>query len=973
MTENDSTYKLTLDRAHSAVLSHDYTLAARLYKNLLREDSQNEELLYALGDLYQRSGNDSQAIPLYNQIVNANPSDVKALNCLGSIYRRLKRYDESISVLEKAVVADESNVQTFYNLGFTYKLMGKNKDAIQCFNTVVEENSNDVLAYNHLGSIYAEEKDFEKSIASYQRGLKVDPNHPILHLNLAKCYEKQGAEEFAEKEYEAALRSKPGWLDAIDGYADLLLKKNHGRLASDLLAQAVRLNPNNAAVHEKMGDAYSIQSDFDNAEDEYIEAIRINPESTSAISSLASVYEKNGKVQEAIRAMQKYEELSPNNSAMLKQYADILLSADKVNIAKKKIKEVWDLNPDDVQTLNLLGQYYICCGLEAKAEGCFKRIREIDPLYNEYVIDSARRYHQKGQFEKAETNIKRYLETNSPSSRASNLLAENYEKLSRYQEALDQYKQLADIDMENKLYQRGIERVTLKMEEIAQNEDYNSSASSGNGVGGAVHEEGMRLPEAKLISVDDDIEPRIDFSDMNQRLSAEDMVRHSNRGFTFENLTHEDNSGGSPFDRRLDDELQASNSTDTSFDNLIPASDSILDDEDFFGQTGQTVSAAPGAPVESLMDSSFMEEDVKGTAKTTPSQTMELSDGWDEPEDEDPAPARKPAPPKPSQKSEETKKKAEEEDFSADDDFDFKSSPLYTPPAEDSDETDVLEDDYGFETSMPEPGIESTSEDDDTLVLESSDETVESSGPEDVFAEEDSSEEDVFSADETEISSLDDDDEDDVVFVDSAEEIESDDSAESTDEDFVFDEETEPSGEENETEISNVDLFSEDEPVADEEPFEGADPDTEENPFAAVMPEVEENTEEEETASEEEQPASDSSFEEEPLQLSADLFLKLKDLSTYLPLDKKTAFLESKVNLQLEYLIRKCSGVFGLLKEAQKIRDNLNLNDVDVDISNEAVRNMLVYIKTLLPSLPDRNIALSLQEEIDITIQKLLG
>ena len=231
----------------------------------------------------------------------------------------------------------------------------------------------------------------------------------------------------------------------------------------------------------------------------------------------------------------------------------------------------------------------------------------------------------------------------------------------------------------------------------------------------------------------------------------------------------------------------------------------------------------------------------------------------------------------------------------------------------------------------------------------------------------------MFSADETEISSLDDDDEDDVVFVDSAEEIESDDSAESTDEDFVFDEETEPSGEENETEISNVDLFSEDEPVADEEPFEGVDPDTEENPFAAVMPEVEENTEEEETASEEEQPASDSSFEEEPLQLSADLFLKLKDLSTYLPLDKKTAFLESKVNLQLEYLIRKCSGVFGLLKEAQKIRDNLNLNDVDVDISNEAVRNMLVYIKTLLPSLPDRNIALSLQEEIDITIQKLLG
>ena len=262
MSDNNSNANLMLERANAAVLSRDYSLATRLYRTLLLSDPDNTDLLFALGDLYQKSGNDAKAIPIYKQLIEKNPKDVVSMNFLGSIYRRIKQWDDSIDILEKAVIVDETNMQTFYNLGFTYKLMGRNEEAIQCFNTVVEENPNDVLAYNHIGSIYASENEHDKAVSAYQRGLKIDPNHPILHLNMAHSYEKLGSDDLAANEYELALRSKPGWLDAIDGYADLLLKKRDIKSVSEMLSQAIRLNPQVASVHSKMGHVYGMQGDF---------------------------------------------------------------------------------------------------------------------------------------------------------------------------------------------------------------------------------------------------------------------------------------------------------------------------------------------------------------------------------------------------------------------------------------------------------------------------------------------------------------------------------------------------------------------------------------------------------------------------------------------------------------------------------------------------------------------------------------
>ena len=177
-----------LNRAKSALIAHDYALAARIYKNLIMEEPDNVDYKIQLGNLYTKAGKDDQALTIFQQINKNNSENLDVLIAISGIYRRQKKYEESVGILERALVmckgSPKDRAKISYNLGFTYRQMGNYDDAILCFEEVVEENPSDVLANNHLGAIYALQEKHTKAIEAYNRGLKFDSYHPILQFNI---------------------------------------------------------------------------------------------------------------------------------------------------------------------------------------------------------------------------------------------------------------------------------------------------------------------------------------------------------------------------------------------------------------------------------------------------------------------------------------------------------------------------------------------------------------------------------------------------------------------------------------------------------------------------------------------------------------------------------------------------------------------------------------------------------------------
>lgn len=860
-----------LDRANAAILSRDFDQASRIYKGLLKSDPQNIELLSSLGNLYVKSGDDEKAFAYFNEIIRLDQNNVEALNSLGGIYRRQKKYDDSISVLERAVIADESNVQSFYNLGFTFKLMEKYDDALNCFNKVVEENPEDVLAFNHIGSIYALKNQYKDAVASYLRGLKVDPNHPILHLNLAKSYDALGEFEKAQSEYEASLKTKPGWLEAIENYADLLLKKNKTRNAGELVRHALNLNPKDAAMHTKLGDVYTRQSDFDNAEAEYNEALKICPEFPKALSGLASAYESTGRNEDALEIMERMENTAPQDSSMLCQYAHVLLSADRIEDAGKKIQLVYEKNPSDVHVLNLLGQYYICIGDERKASGCFKKIKALYPKYSEFYREGGMRYSQKGELKKAEEFYLRYIAQNPENVNGLHSIARNYEAQGNLTQAMSTYRQIEKFDSENKAYKDGIERINKRLLD---------SSSIFAGAGNSLDDEFVDADENFEIGLNKENESAQDSSlEVSPESSASDEIETEpvkEPEPEFDSLQKEEVPVEEIFsDGKLEEETDADDKEkySQSLDNLVPEEymdeqvSGLEEDEtsakDFFEQNPFSCGDKSSSPAESFFEPDFETDsfDLDERPDANPISLEEKPERTETPFRESKKPEqKKTAPQKPESEISEPEEILDDDEFSEDD-----SSAL---------------------TVQPEPSSEE---------------------PEDLFEDE---------------------------------------TLDFENEDFA----------EQEKDIAAQEFFMEnDEPELSVAPAQ-LDKKSE-------LPELKDKNEMESIEKEDSMESS-----------QAQLFKKLKSLCRYLPDDQKKNFLESKTNLQLEYIISRLSGKQGLFASAEKARkDSGYVTSVQETQSGIALLlKVVLCLKELAGYIPDEQISALLSAEINRMLKILL-
>ncbi|WP_027728053.1 lipopolysaccharide assembly protein LapB [Treponema sp. C6A8] len=452
--------EMIIERAKSAEMSHDFDTAARLYKQLLQQDSTNVKYLSALGRIFVTAGEDKKAIPYFEQIHTYHPKDVDAMDALGAIYRRLGRYEDSTAILMKALETGEKQQDVFYNLGFTFKEMKNYEDAIDAFENVISVNPRDVLAHNHLGSIYYETGELDKAVNAYKRGLQIDPNHPILHYNLARTYTKLKNYPDAIRGYEAALKTRPNWPEAIRHFSNLLIKCQKSVEAARIVKQSIKIHPNDPELLYSLGQVYLNQFDYDNAKKTFKQANAVKSNDVKILTALASAYEKADESDKALSTILNAIDLEPLNNDVRLQYVDTLLSVNDYNSAFETIESMnGDSDGKDVKVMDLYGQYYITQGQDDKAEEYFDKIKKTDHHYKDYMLGASKRYAQLEKYDNAERFAKDYVKSRGTRAEGYNMLGKIYTMGGRYAEAQAAYEQGVAVNTPNVYAVKGIENV----------------------------------------------------------------------------------------------------------------------------------------------------------------------------------------------------------------------------------------------------------------------------------------------------------------------------------------------------------------------------------------------------------------------------------------------------------------------------------------------------------------------------------
>ncbi len=448
----------TLNRADSALLARDFSLAARLYRTVLANDPTNKDLYLKLGSTYVKAGQDEKAESAYLGVLRLDSSNYEALNSLGGVFRRLGKYQDSIKVLERALkIHDSSEVK--YNMGFTYKLMEEYDAAAECFTSVIETNPNDVLAYNHLGAIQAKRGDHKKALQTYWKGLQVDQNHPVLHYNSALSFIAQGKYKEARESFENALRAKPGWPDAMNGLADLYMHEQDYTGAQELISQGLKINPENINLEVTQGRLHVRRGNYVEAESIFRSVLEKRPNDYSVMGRLERVYEKQNMFEEAYGLLDRMKAVNANEKDLLHRKIQLLINQGKLKDAGELLNQEKASSPNDPEMLNLLSQYFIRAGKIDKAHGCFKRLCEVKPGSVNFLWDAAMQFKRMGDYANAEDYMQKYLEKRGDNPEALCCLGDIYEEEKQYEKSLEVFKKVLEKDVENPRLEEAVSRV----------------------------------------------------------------------------------------------------------------------------------------------------------------------------------------------------------------------------------------------------------------------------------------------------------------------------------------------------------------------------------------------------------------------------------------------------------------------------------------------------------------------------------
>ncbi len=1020
----------TLNRADSALLARDFTLAARLYRTVLAQDPTNKDVLLKLGSTYVKAGQDNRAEGAYVGVLKIDPANFEALNSLGGVFRRLGKYDESIKVLDRALkLKDSSEVK--YNMGFTYKLMEKYDEAAECFTAVIEDNPGDVLAYNHLGAIYAKRGDHKKALQTYWKGLQVDQNHPVLHYNSALSFLAQGKFDEARNSYENALRAKPGWPDAMNGLAELYIQERDFPDAQELINQALKINPENINLMVTQGRLYVKRGNYNEAESIYRSVLEKRPTDSNVMGRLERVYEKENRYDEAYNLLERMKENSVADNELSRRKIQLLINQGKLKDAGELLNKERTEAPDNPEVLNLLSQYFIRAGKLDKAHGCFKRICEVKPGYVNFLWDAALQFKRMGDYANAEDYMHKYLEKQADNAEALCTLGDIYEEQKRYDESLDVFKKILDKDGGNGRVAEAVSRVGAFAEtNKKQTADMSELLSDSNGDETPEElKEKIRLyensvenmakqsvaegqqPEDDSVGQDIDAYDNIDFDELlkleykdNENLEMEDE---------FSNLIMEEDSPIDFQSEEYDDRKETLDKSDLMPKDMpFEASPGSDDDTDFNPlDYNYTPKYSPSEENEMLdvSGSPFEKDDFEEDTFEEEQQPIQYPpqypvqpQPYPEPQQYPAAPRKEPAPQQPQMRQppypeEPSYPPRPAPELESAPDMPFEAEPDMVPEQS----PDLMDSGFEADPDVPLPEMQEPAPADDDIGEPFADNAFgEPEDTDDAFGGEPEEEQPFYEEDVEPGDGMLMPDEDIPMEAEpeaqeavepEAKEAE----AEGTDADEP-DFAEEPSEEEPEADLpafdeelpeADAEPASEepsfDEPLSGEsEPSDVAEPDfaderesrdSAEEPQFEAAPSNEENLHRDEKTTMNLVSDALQNVVNAPVKKdfrdAADMFKTLRTLSSSLPQVQKDAFFNSLNKLKLDYVIERLSGKPGLLSAASAIRKTGGIAGMKSDNKPSLLKTM-TYMRTLIKSLPDASQSWLLGKEVDKIIKQ---
>ncbi|WP_455757655.1 tetratricopeptide repeat protein [Sulfurimonas sp.] len=129
-----------VQKADAAYEEEDYQKALALLNEANAKEPNNDEILFKIAYILQKSGDNDEALNYYKQALEIDKSNEFIHNSMASIYRANGEYSSAKLHLQASLEIDEENPITYYNYGNLYVDMKHPEEAIAMYEKAIEIN-----------------------------------------------------------------------------------------------------------------------------------------------------------------------------------------------------------------------------------------------------------------------------------------------------------------------------------------------------------------------------------------------------------------------------------------------------------------------------------------------------------------------------------------------------------------------------------------------------------------------------------------------------------------------------------------------------------------------------------------------------------------------------------------------------------------------------------------------------------------
>jgi tetratricopeptide (TPR) repeat protein len=361
--------------------AHRVDEAETILRDLVRQQPDNPETLYDLGNALHPQKKYGEAEAAFRKAVELKPDFTLAFHNLGSSLADQKRYREAEAAYRKAIALKPDEAVSYKNLAYTLVRQNKYGEAEAAYRKAIEIKPDLATAYSDLGDALNLQKKHREAETACRKAIALQPDFAYAYNNLGIALAGQRKHGEAEAAYRKAIALQPDLAGLYDNLGSALNRQKRFVEAEAVCRKALALQPDLDLAYSNLGAALNGQKRFVEAEAACRKAIQLQPDDPNAYLTLGNALTEQRKLVEAEAVYRKAIQLQPDDPNAYYNLGCALEHQNKFAEAEAAYHKAIELQPDYAGAYNNLGNALFYQQKLGDAEAAYRKAIVLQPDY----------------------------------------------------------------------------------------------------------------------------------------------------------------------------------------------------------------------------------------------------------------------------------------------------------------------------------------------------------------------------------------------------------------------------------------------------------------------------------------------------------------------------------------------------------------------------------------------------------------